>query len=391
MSSVSKVSTRSTTSGFSSFSNDRFLPTLTLQTLVDTKGTDVNVRAIFCGEQDCRLNELRYMTSAIIDLNIVQGTNRPFERVNWTISHHNSEVRDFVSRRLKYWMEQTQLTCDMANDDAIFLQEQHSEKQQIKNGPPLSAANFSRRHRTRSLTRSSTNFYSSFDSIPSTPSDLPYKHEKPFSGLLGRTLLNLNSQDLDRKRLFTPQTNLRRRDYFNHHQSDENIEMTETEIEHLMESAKWAGILSDTSDQELNNIRVCFADTVSVSKLAEILRNYHLQSTSNISEIESVLQQSRINVVSREQIRQFDGKSYWFHRVLLDDHIQFPVGISQNSNEARRLAYRHMMDVCLNENGIKMKRLTNDRVKVVKGPKPEKQNRRHPSDELDMNGNQNKF
>ena len=105
-----------------------------------------------------------------------------------------------------------------------------------------------------------------------------------------------------------------------------------------------------------------------------------------MSEVESVLQESRINVINREQIRQFDGTTYWFHRILLDDHIQFPVGISRNSNEARRLAYRHMIDVCLNEDGIKMKRLSNDRVKVVKGPKVEKQTRRQPIDDLDMNG-----
>ena len=74
--------------------------------------------------KDCRLNELRQMTSAIIDLNVVQGTRCSFERVNWTISHRNAEVRDFVARRLNYWMQQTQIACDMAYDDAVFLQEQ---------------------------------------------------------------------------------------------------------------------------------------------------------------------------------------------------------------------------------------------------------------------------
>ncbi len=77
--------------------------------------------------KDCRLNELRRMTGAIIDLNIVQGTRRPFERVNWTISHRNAEIRDFVVRRLNYWMQQTQIACDMAHDDAVFLQEQRNE------------------------------------------------------------------------------------------------------------------------------------------------------------------------------------------------------------------------------------------------------------------------
>ena len=115
------------------------------------------------------------MTGAIIDLNVVQGTRRLFERVNWTVSHRNIEVRDFVVRRLNYWMEQTQIACDIAYDDAIFLQEQRnhiqlsffieiyilfsSGEKQTKKAPPLSAANFGHRYRTRSLTR----LYSIFD------------------------------------------------------------------------------------------------------------------------------------------------------------------------------------------------------------------------------------
>jgi len=134
-----------------------------------------------------------------------------------------------------------------------------------------------------------------------------------------------------------------------------------------------------------NENRVCFADTVSLSKLAEMLRNNELQPTSDLCEIDNVIQQSTMNVTSREDMRQFNGKNYWFHRVLLDGHIQFPPGISQDANEARRLANRHMIDVCLNKSGVKMKMLTNNRVKVVKGPKLEEPIR-HNTDDLDMNG-----
>jgi hypothetical protein len=116
-----------------------------------------------------------------------------------------------------------------------------------------------------------------------------------------------------------------------------------------------------------------------------MLRNNELKSTSDICEIDNVIQQSKINVTSREQMRQLDGKNYWFHRVLLDDHIQFPAGISLDANEARRLAYKHMIDVCLNKGGVIMKMLTGNRVKVVKG-----QNR-HNNDDLDMNGKKHFF
>jgi hypothetical protein len=75
------------------------------------------------------LNELRRMTGAIIDLNVVPGASRPFERVNWTICHRNAEVRDFVVHRLNSWRQQTQLACEIAYDDAVFLQEQRDSFQ----------------------------------------------------------------------------------------------------------------------------------------------------------------------------------------------------------------------------------------------------------------------
>lgn len=70
------------------------------------------------------MNELRRTTGAIIDLNVLPDVKYSFGRVNWTISHNDKEVRHFVVRRLKYWMQQTQILCDMAHADAIFLQEQ---------------------------------------------------------------------------------------------------------------------------------------------------------------------------------------------------------------------------------------------------------------------------
>jgi hypothetical protein len=95
-----------------------------------------------------------------------------------------------------------------------------------------------------------------------------------------------------------------------------------------------------------------------------------------------------VNVTTREQMRKFDGKTYWFHRVILDNHIQFPPGISQDANEARRIAYRNLIDVCLNNGGVKMKMLTDNRVKVVKGPTIDQENQ-HNTDDLDINGKKN--
>ncbi|CAF4470006.1 unnamed protein product, partial [Adineta steineri] len=71
MSSISKISNQSLSSGFSSFSNERFQPILTHQTVLNIQRADINARSIFCGEQDCRLNDLRHMTNAIIDLSVI--------------------------------------------------------------------------------------------------------------------------------------------------------------------------------------------------------------------------------------------------------------------------------------------------------------------------------
>lgn len=116
-----------------------------------------------------------------------------------------------------------------------------------------------------------------------------------------------------------------------------------------------------------------------------MLRNNELKPTSSTYEITNVIQQSTMNVATREQIRHFAGKKYWLCRVILDDHIQFPAGISSDANQARQLAYQHMIGVCLNNGGVKMKMLIGNRVKVVKGPKLEEKDQLDMND-IDMNG-----
>jgi len=95
--------------------------TIVCQTSLNLHRLDLNVRRIFCGEQDHRLNELRYRTGAIIDLQILQGTFQSFESVQWRITHPNRSICDFVCRRLNTWRQLTQLFCDMAHEDYLFL------------------------------------------------------------------------------------------------------------------------------------------------------------------------------------------------------------------------------------------------------------------------------
>ena len=122
---------------------------------------DLYTRSFY--HKDKRLNELRRMTGALIDL---QDRHCTFERVDWTIAHCRRDVRDFVARRLHYWMQQTQIVCDTVHEDAVFVQEQRnavllawSVKYRLcfflvdsQRRAPIALA---RRGRTQSLTRAS--------------------------------------------------------------------------------------------------------------------------------------------------------------------------------------------------------------------------------------------
>ena len=114
---------------------------------------------------------------------------------------------------------------------------------------------------------------------------------------------------------------------------------------------------------------MCFADIVSLSKWAQVVRDHRLQPSSDLLDIDRLIQGSGANVTTREQTRQSNGRRYFLHRVTLDGHIEFPAGLSQDPSDARRLAYRHMLDVCTHEPGVRMKVSTAGRVKVNKRPK----------------------
>lgn len=311
----------------------------------------MNIREIFCGEQDCRLNELRQMTGAIIDLHVVPGTRKPFERVDWTVSHRNSEICDFVLRRLNYWMQETQLICDMAYEDELFT-EKFSEKLTRKNlAPPIAMPKFSNRERTRSFSESDDSSYKVTNvPIPATPMTSVFKREPE---------LTMSTASKSR---------------FGANRSNE-IEKTESldlisslSLEDLIESARWSGALSDTTDHEMNDGRVCFADTVALSKLAECLRHHQFELGSNSDEIDRIVRENSIRLSNREYRRRMSSYDYVFYRVILEGHIQFPVGISKDGKQAKKLAYRQMLDVCLNGSGVQMKPLIGNRVKVIKRP-----------------------
>lgn len=114
---------------------------------------------------------------------------------------------------------------------------------------------------------------------------------------------------------------------------------------------------------------MCFADIVSLSKWAQVLRDHGLQPSSDSADIDRLIVRTGANVITREQTRQSNGRRYFLARVVLHGHIEFPAGLSQDPNDARRLAYRYMLDVCTHEPGVKMKVSTAGRVKVTKRPK----------------------
>ena len=69
-----------------------------------------------------------------------------------------------------------------------------------------------------------------------------------------------------------------------------------------------------------------------------------------------------------DQIHQgeIQGQIYLFHRIVLNGHILFPLGVGTDPMTAKVNAYQQVVDVCSNSQGIRMKYFGNDRIKVMK-------------------------
>jgi len=131
----------------------------------------------------------------------------------------------------------------------------------------------------------------------------------------------------------------------------------------LEEEAKWENLLSDTSDFESNS-HPLMADIILVSQLRDCLVNSHISSNDDIECIQSILTPSLL-ITGNEQLKTLNNKPIWFYRLILNSKIILSNGIHKSRLEAQKLAYKKMIELMVNKQGVEPKIIANGRCKVV--------------------------
>ncbi|CAF0785673.1 unnamed protein product [Didymodactylos carnosus] len=290
--------------------------------------TGLNIRAEFCGHQDCDLNALRLMTGSIIDVDEI----RDFQEVEWTImyKHHDPLIRS------------TQETCTSKPPSSFSVTDIQYQR--------------SRTH-------------SSLSSFQFECQQLPFYSVVKPNSLLGKAIQTCGTHK--QQRVVLPNEIQLVGQRSNSHSDDKCSVLNDQPL--LIETAKWENQISDGSDHEDEDARVTFRDMISVAKLSECLKEQGIETNTDIDFIHSLLSTLQpMTIKCVEKLKHMDGSNYYFQRLVLNDHILFPSAISKSIDHAKILAYKNMIDTCCSETGIKMKSLSNNRCKVTKRPSDDK-------------------
>ncbi|CAF1302500.1 unnamed protein product [Rotaria sordida] len=129
------------------------------------------------------------------------------------------------------------------------------------------------------------------------------------------------------------------------------------------EEAKWANLLSDTSDFE-GDSHPLMADIILVSQLRDCLVNSHISSTDDVEYIQSLIT-SPLLITNNEQLKTLNNKYIWFYRLILNSKIILSNGIHKSRRQAQKLAYTKMVELMTNKQGVEPKIIANGRCKVV--------------------------
>ncbi|CAF1044491.1 unnamed protein product [Didymodactylos carnosus] len=354
-----------------------------IYTYIIVQLTGFNIRKEFCGPQDIRLNHLRQMTSSIIDVRCMNsGTNIDFQKVEWTIMHTDANVRRFVAKRIEKWAQNCQVACDIYHEDFLFAQRFNRQQMVQSFGqavlprstiavPPPSSAKTQQFGRSRTRSFSEALRPASFSAKKLIPERLNTPQNKPVhpssNSLLARTIAGNRIQFEQIPSSQNDVCNIQPSMLAN--ASLETSKMTDPSLADVYETAKWQGQMSDGTDDEDNNYPVPFETLVAVAKLCERLKDHKVQLHDNCEIIDSVFQMDEpVNIKHDQRTKQMDGTDYCFYRLILNDHILFPTSVSRSVTQAKILAYKKMIDICYNSNGIRLKSLTNNRCKVTKHP-----------------------
>ncbi|CAF1262302.1 unnamed protein product [Rotaria sp. Silwood1] len=380
--------------------------TTIITTQVRSDSDDFDIRREFCGFQDKRLNDLRQFTSCIIDLQ-THGTKDPFEKVTWVISHYDETVRAFVVKRIQSWAQTTQITAHMHTEDIAFHQHISSDSsscsidgkvQQLGNSvksspsPPTNSVplmfnktaktplhnhhhnnvpnaalvpqtDIQLRHQPRRRRNSSSSssgirrpalFGKPSDYFFSRTNEYPQSCHSPLSTPITKIKINETMKLLNEDGLsLIKQSNSQIEKEYSFEYDDTNFE----------EEAKWANLLSDTSDFE-GDSHPLMADIILVSQLRDCLVNSQVSPTDDIEYIQSLIT-SPLLITCNEQLKTLNNKYIWFYRLILNSKIILSNGIHKSRRQAQKLAYIKMIELMTNKQGVEPKIISNGRCKVV--------------------------
>ncbi|CAF1501479.1 unnamed protein product [Rotaria magnacalcarata] len=395
--------------------------TTIITTHIRSDSDDFDIRREFCGFQDTRLNDLRQFTSCIIDVQ-AHGAKDPFEKVTWVVSHFDETVRAFVIKRIQAWAQTTQLAAHMHAEDIVFHQRMSSDSssssidgkiQQLGNSvksspspakhshPSMFHKNSktpsyihhhnsvrhaalvpqtdvqSRHHprRRRNSSSSSTGlrrpalFGKPSDFFFSRTNEYPQICHSPLSTPItkikinetmkllsedGLTLLKQSNSEIEKESSIDMNKNQNKE---NKPESDKGDDID------YEEEAKWENLLSDLSDFE-GDAHPLMADIILVSQLRDCLVNSNISPTDDIEYMQSLIV-SPLSITCNEQLKTMNNKYVWFYRLTLNSKIILSNGIHKSRREAQKLAYKKMIELMTNKQGVEAKIIANGRCKVV--------------------------
>jgi len=101
-----------------------------------------------------------------------------------------------------------------------------------------------------------------------------------------------------------------------------------------------------------------------VSRLRECFINSHITTNDSVEHIQSILP-ATIPITSIERLKTLNNKPTWFFRLILDSKIILSNGIHSSRTKAQQLAYKKMIELVTNKQGIEPKVISNGRCKIV--------------------------
>ncbi|CAF0969274.1 unnamed protein product [Adineta ricciae] len=402
--------------------------TTIIRTDISLDVDDFDIRREFCGVHDKRLNELRQFTNCIIDLQI-HPTKHPFEKVTWIISHYDEAVRAFTVKRIQTWAQMTQIAIQMHIEDITFHQQLSSDTSSsstdgrvqqlgnsIKSSPSPQKGSSLKMFNKHSKTPLHDHYYGSVPNaalVPQTDIQSRYQHRRrrnsssSSSGVQRPALFGKPSDyflsrgnEYPRRRhspLSTPISKIKPNESSNTtepflskpsylpNEREQSYELNKnliTEYELLTngddidyeEEAKWENLLSDTSDFE-NDSHPLMADIIVISQLRDSLMHSQISSTDDIAHIQLSLPKTLI-ITSDEKLKTLKSQPVWFHRLYLNSKIILADGIHKSRQQAEKFAYKKMIDLMTNKQGVQVKVLVNGQCKAVlqKAPPPKQFN-----------------